>query len=134
MTPAEGVASGLAVQPELLVGDYVWVGSNVRLHGCVIRGENIIGDCVTVEDGAYVGRGSVVLPGSVVGEGVEIADNMIWGGDKVVGEVTAEERALIKREAEERWGVTRQHMHEFLPGGFAYLEKEKLVRDAALQS
>lgn len=130
ISPSEAVAMGLSLEPELFVGDYCLVGPNVSMESCHVDGFNVIGAGSTIEKGARVGRYVVLEAGSRVPAGTEIPDGEIWGGCPAVkvGEVTDDHKVEVQRAAEVRYGVTQDHMYEFLPYGTAYLEKEALAR------
>ena len=51
--------------PDLVIGDHVTVGHGAILHSC------------TVEDGALIGMGAVVLDGSSIGAGSIVAANCV---------------------------------------------------------
>lgn len=130
LSPADAVATGLTIEPELLVGDYCTVGPNATLSSCVLEGENVVGAGSVVSPGARIGRGSVVAANSMVPPDVEIPAGELWAGNPAqkVRDIDADEIAANKKATEECKETTHQHMYEFLPGnGMAYLEKEKLA-------
>lgn len=87
---------------ELVVGDYVTVGHKVMLHGCKIGHEVLIGVGSIVLNGAKIGAQSLVGAGSLITEGKELpAGSLIMGAPaKVVRELTAEEKQMLKTSAE----------------------------------
>lgn len=128
LTPADAVASGLSVEPELFVGDFSTIGANATVHGAYLDGDNIIGDGASVGDGVRIGRYGTVLGGSWVADGTEIGEGEIWGGSPAVkvGEVSDDDRIKRRQEAMSRHAVSSKHAYEFLPVGTAYWEKEQL--------
>ncbi len=62
------------------IGNYVSVGHNVTLHGCLIRDYALIGMGSVVMDHAEVGEGSIVAAGSVVLSNTIIPSHELWGG------------------------------------------------------
>jgi carbonic anhydrase/acetyltransferase-like protein (isoleucine patch superfamily) len=51
-----------------IVGDFVTVGHNATLHGCVVKEHCLIGMGAVVLGGAVIGEGSIVAAGAVVRE------------------------------------------------------------------
>lgn len=135
LSPADAVSTGLPIRPELFVGDYSFVGANASLKSCYLRGDNVIGHCATVGDGARLGRYAVVLPGSSVGEDVEIPDGEVWGGSPAakVGELSDDDKTAHRSEANESYALMQEHSSEFLPVGTAYLEKEALEKKKEME-
>ncbi|PXF41342.1 Gamma carbonic anhydrase 2, mitochondrial [Gracilariopsis chorda] len=137
MTPSDAVSTGLALEPELWVGDYCLIGAGVTLKGCHLMGDNIVGHCSSVAEGATLGRYAILEPGTSVGEGVSIPEGEVWGGSPAqkVRDVTDDEKLQMRQGAERRYSTTASHAYEFLPVGFGYLEKEALEKtDAAVAS
>lgn len=130
LSPADAVSTGLPIRPELFVGDYSFVGANASLKSCYLRGDNVIGHCSTVGDGARLGRYAVVLPGSSVGEDVEIPEGEVWGGSPAVkvGELSDDDKLAHRITAIRSYDLMQKHSFEFLPVGTAYLEKEALEK------
>lgn len=133
MSPADAVASGLSLKPELLVGDYTLVGANVALTSCHLEGENVIGDCAVIEAGARIGRCAVIAPNSVVAADTHVPEGELWSGSPAekVRDVTADEKERNQHAAVARTAITAAHASEFLPVGTAYLEKEQIARESA---
>lgn len=63
-----------------IVGDFVTVGHNATLHGCVIEDHCLIGMSATVLNGAVVGKGSIVAAGALVRENQIIPPNSLVVG------------------------------------------------------
>ena len=64
----------------LLIGDDVTCGHAVRLHGCTIHDETLIGIGAIVLDGAVVESGSIVAAGSLVPPGMVVRSGTIVAG------------------------------------------------------
>lgn len=130
LSPSQAVATGLPVEPELLVGDYCNIGANVTLRGCLLEGYNTIAHCTSIGEGAEIGLYSSLEPSSTVAEGVQIPEAEVWGGSpaRKIRDVTDENKIAIQKEAEAAFAITSAHAYEFLPVGFAYLEKESLEK------
>jgi len=64
----------------LLIGDNVTCGHAVRLHGCTIHDETLIGIGAIVLDGAVVESGAIVAAGSLVPPGMVVRSGTIVAG------------------------------------------------------
>jgi len=64
----------------LIIGQNVTIGHSVKLHGCVIDDESLIGIGAVVLDGAYVRCHSIVAAGSVVKPGYIVPENVLVAG------------------------------------------------------
>jgi gamma-carbonic anhydrase len=133
LSPADAVATGLAIAPELSVGDFSTVGPNAALSSCVLEGRNVVGAGCVVNAGVRIGWGSVVEANSVVPPDVEIPPGEVWAGNPAqkVRDIGAEEVETNRSSAESNVTTTQAHMYEFLPFGTPYFEKEKLAAAAA---
>lgn len=81
----------------LVVGDRVTVGHGVRLHGCTVEDETLIGIGAIVLDGAVVERGAMVAAGALVPPGMTVPSGTLVAGvpARVRRELTPEEGADI---------------------------------------
>lgn len=73
----------------LTIGDGVTVEPHVMLHGCTVGDGAVIGEHTIALNGAVVGRGCIVEPGSLLTEGKVFPDRSRIAGRpaKVTGEV-----------------------------------------------
>ena len=62
------------------VGDWVTIGHNATVHGCVVEDAVLIGMGVTVLNNARIGEGSIIAAGAVVPEGVVVPKRTLWAG------------------------------------------------------
>jgi carbonic anhydrase/acetyltransferase-like protein (isoleucine patch superfamily) len=62
------------------VGDWVTIGHNATVHGCVVEDAVLIGMGVTVLNNARIGEGSIIAAGAVVPEGTIIPPRTLWAG------------------------------------------------------
>lgn len=62
------------------VGDWVTVGHNVTLHGCVIEDRCLIGMGAIILNGARIGTGSIIAAGTVIPEGTIVEPYSLWAG------------------------------------------------------
>lgn len=63
-----------------VVGDGVTIGHRAVVHGCTVEDGALIGMGAVVLNGAVVGAGSLVAAGAVVREGAQIAPNSLVVG------------------------------------------------------
>ena len=85
-----------------VVGNYVTVGHAVKLHGCTVEDNCLIGIGAIILDGALIRRNSIVGAGALVPPGKEFPPNSLIMGfpAKVVRQLTQEEVAGLKEHAE----------------------------------
>lgn len=80
----------------LLVGDDVTIGHNVTLHGCTIGNRCLVGMASTVLDGAVLEEGVFLGAGSLVPPGKTLEGGFLWVGSPV-------KKARPLSEAEQAW-------------------------------
>jgi len=95
----------------VVIGAGVSVGHRAVLHGCTVEDDCLIGMGATVLNGAVIGRGSLVAAGAVVLEGTVVPPGSLVAGvpGKVRRELTADEQAGIRRNAEAYLAHTARH-------------------------
>jgi carbonic anhydrase/acetyltransferase-like protein (isoleucine patch superfamily) len=100
-----------------LIGDWVTVGHNVVLHGCIVNDGATIGMGATVLNGASVGSGALVAANALVLEGFDVPAGVLVAGvpAKVRRELKESDVARFKQNAEGY--VTRSRV--YLAGGMA---------------
>jgi carbonic anhydrase/acetyltransferase-like protein (isoleucine patch superfamily) len=64
----------------VIVGDWVTIGHNATVHGCVVEDAVLIGMGVTVLNDARIGEGSIIAAGCVVPEHTVIPPRTLWAG------------------------------------------------------
>ncbi len=86
----------------LVIGSRVTCGHAVRLHGCTIEDEVLVGIGAIVLDGAIVRCGSMVAAGALVPPRMEVPSGTLVAGvpARVVRELRDEERADLAASAE----------------------------------
>jgi carbonic anhydrase/acetyltransferase-like protein (isoleucine patch superfamily) len=79
------------------VGDWVTIGHNATVHGCVVEDECLIGIGARVLNNARIGTGSIIAAGAVVPEGTVVPPRTLWAGipAKQRRELGEKDRALI---------------------------------------
>src|ERR1700742_546692 len=62
------VLHGMRYKHPVEVGDWVTIGHNATVHGCVIENACLIGMGATILNGARIGEGSIIAAGALVPE------------------------------------------------------------------
>ena len=80
-----------------VIGDYVTVGHNAVVHGCIVGNGSIIGMGSVVLNGANIGKECIIGAGSIVLEDTVIPDGSLAAGNpaKVKRKLTDEERKKL---------------------------------------
>ena len=63
-----------------VIGDYVTVGHAVKLHGCTIKDNCLIGIGAIILDGAVINENSIVAAGTLIPPGKEFPPNSLIMG------------------------------------------------------
>jgi carbonic anhydrase/acetyltransferase-like protein (isoleucine patch superfamily) len=81
----------------VIVGDWVTIGHNATVHGCVVEDEVLIGMGAVILNGARIGTGSIIAAGAVVPERTIVPPRTLWAGvpAKQRRELGEEDRKLI---------------------------------------
>ncbi|MFH0810096.1 MAG: gamma carbonic anhydrase family protein [Pseudomonadota bacterium] len=97
----------------LIIGNGVTVGHGAILHGCTVEDGALIGMGAIVLDGAHIGREALVAAGALVTEGTRVPPRTLVMGSpaKPHRELTSEELERLRRSAE--------HYRELAAGGWA---------------
>ena len=74
------VLHGTFEKTDLVIGSAVSIGHNALVHGCTVEDGALIGMGAIVMDRAVVGAGAVVAAGAVVLEGAAIGPGELWAG------------------------------------------------------
>jgi len=82
---------------QVIVGDWVTVGHNATVHGCVVEDEVVIGMGATILNNSRIGTGSIIAAGAVVPEHTVVPPRTLWAGvpAKMRRELGEKDRALI---------------------------------------
>jgi carbonic anhydrase/acetyltransferase-like protein (isoleucine patch superfamily) len=64
----------------VIVGDWVTIGHNATVHGCVVEDAVLIGMGVTILNGCRIGEGSIIAAGAVVPEHTVVPPRTLWAG------------------------------------------------------
>ena len=81
----------------MIVGDWVTIGHNATVHGCVVEDEVVIGMGATILNDCRIGSGSIIAAGAVVPEHTVVPPKTLWTGvpAKMRRELGEKDRALI---------------------------------------
>ena len=81
----------------VIVGDWVTIGHNATVHGCVVEDAVLIGMGVTILNNSRIGEGSIIAAGAVVPENTTVPPRTLWAGvpAKLRRELADKDRALI---------------------------------------
>ena len=74
------VLHGQRNQYPVIVGDWVTIGHNATVHGCVVEDEVLIGMGAVILNGAVIGTGSIIAAGAVVPERTIVPPRTLWAG------------------------------------------------------
>ena len=81
----------------VIVGDWVTIGHNATVHGCVVEDAVLVGIGSVILNGCRIGEGSIIAAGAVVPEGTVVPPRTLWAGvpAKLRRELTDADRELI---------------------------------------
>jgi carbonic anhydrase/acetyltransferase-like protein (isoleucine patch superfamily) len=74
------VLHGMRYKHPVVVGDWVTIGHNATVHGCVIEDACLIGMGAVILNGARIGEGSIIAAGAVITENTVVPANSLWAG------------------------------------------------------
>ncbi len=86
----------------VIVGDWVTIGHNATVHGCVVEDMCVIGMGSRVLNNSRIGEGCIIAAGSVVPEHTVVPPRTLWAGvpAKLRREITDKDRDLIREYAQ----------------------------------
>jgi carbonic anhydrase/acetyltransferase-like protein (isoleucine patch superfamily) len=96
------------------VGDWVTIGHNATVHGCVVEDNVLIGMGVTILNDCRIGEGSIIAAGAVIPEQTIIPPNSLVAGvpGKIRRTLGDEDRALILKYAQNYLDYTAIYLKE----------------------
>ena len=74
------VLHGMRHTHRVVVGDWVTIGHNATVHGCLIEDACLIGMGSTILNNARIGEGSIIAAGALVPENTVVPANTLWAG------------------------------------------------------
>jgi carbonic anhydrase/acetyltransferase-like protein (isoleucine patch superfamily) len=98
----------------VIVGDWVTVGHNATVHGCVVEDAVLIGIGSVVLNGCRIGEGSIIAAGAVVPEETVVPPRTLWAGvpAKLRRQLDDKDRALILEYAQNYLDYTEIYLKE----------------------
>jgi carbonic anhydrase/acetyltransferase-like protein (isoleucine patch superfamily) len=98
----------------VVVGDWVTIGHNATVHGCVVEDAVLIGMGVVVLNNARIGEGSIIAAGAIVPEGTVVPPRTLWAGvpAKLRRELGDKDRELILQYARNYLDYTQIYLRE----------------------
>jgi carbonic anhydrase/acetyltransferase-like protein (isoleucine patch superfamily) len=98
----------------VIVGNWVTIGHNATVHGCVVEDECLIGIGARVLNDCRIGRGSMIAAGSVVPEHTIVPPRTLWAGvpAKLRRDLSDKDRALILEYAQNYLDYTEFYLAE----------------------
>ena len=98
----------------VIVGDWVTIGHNATVHGCVVEDDVLVGIGVRVLNSCRIGEGALLAAGSVFPEGTVVPPRTLWAGvpAKLRRELGEADRALIRTYAQNYLDYTEIYLRE----------------------
>ena len=86
----------------VVVGEWVTIGHNATVHGCVVEDMVVIGMGATVLNNSRIGEGCIIAAGAVVPEHTVVPPRTLWAGvpAKMRRELGDKDRELIREYAQ----------------------------------
>jgi carbonic anhydrase/acetyltransferase-like protein (isoleucine patch superfamily) len=102
----------------VLVGEWVTIGHNATVHGCVLEDAVLVGIGATILNDARIGEGSIIAAGAVIPEHTVIPANSLVAGvpGKVRRTLGEEDRKLILQYAKNYLDYTAIYLNETAGG------------------
>ena len=108
------VLHGMRYVYPVVVGDWVTIGHNATVHGCVLEDAVLVGMGATILNDARIGEGSIIAAGAVIPEHTVIPPNSLVAGvpGKVRRSLAATDRELILKYARNYLDYTAIYLAE----------------------
>jgi carbonic anhydrase/acetyltransferase-like protein (isoleucine patch superfamily) len=110
------VLHGMRYKYPVIVGDWVTIGHNVTVHGCVVEDACLIGIGSRILNNARIGEGSIIAAGAVIPENTVVPPNSLWAG------VPGKERRRLDAKDRE---MILHYAKNYLDYAKTYLEEQK---------
>jgi carbonic anhydrase/acetyltransferase-like protein (isoleucine patch superfamily) len=96
------------------VGDWVTIGHNATVHGCVVEDAVLIGMGSVILNGSRIGEGSIIAAGAIIPEKTVVAPRSLWAGvpARLRRELGDTDRALIIEYAQNYLDYTEIYLKE----------------------
>ncbi len=98
----------------VVIGDWVTIGHNATVHGCVVEDAVLIGMGSRILNDCRIGEGSIIAAGAVVPEHTVVPPRTLWAGvpAKMRRELGDADRALILQYAQNYLDYTEIYLKE----------------------
>lgn len=98
----------------VIVGDWVTIGHNATVHGCVIEDACLIGMGARILNNARIGEGSIIAAGAVIPENTVVEPNTLWAGvpGKERKKLSPGDREMILKYARNYLDYTKFYLEE----------------------
>ena len=108
------VLHGMRYKYPVIVGEFVTIGHNATVHGCVIEDACLIGIGAMVLNNARIGEGSIIAAGALIPEGTIVPPRTLWAGvpAKQRRECTEEDHQAILMYANNYLDYTKTYLEE----------------------
>jgi carbonic anhydrase/acetyltransferase-like protein (isoleucine patch superfamily) len=108
------VLHGMRYVYPVIVGDWVTIGHNATVHGCVVEDYCLIGMGATILNNCRIGEGSIIAAGAVLPENTVIPPNSLVAGvpGKVRRTLGEEDRKLIIKYASNYLDYVQIYLNE----------------------
>jgi len=108
------VLHGMRYVYPVIVGDWVTIGHNATVHGCVIEDYCLIGMGATILNNCRIGEGSIIAAGAVLPENTIIPPNSLVAGvpGKVRRTLGEDDRKLIVKYASNYLDYVKIYLNE----------------------
>jgi carbonic anhydrase/acetyltransferase-like protein (isoleucine patch superfamily) len=116
------VLHGMRYKWPVIVGDWVTIGHNATVHGCVIEDTCLIGMGAVILNGARIGEGSIIAAGALIPEGTIVPPRTLWAG------LPAKQRRELGDKDREQ---ILMYARNYLDYTNTYLEEQKQWKPAA---
>ncbi|MGB6686344.1 MAG: gamma carbonic anhydrase family protein [Terracidiphilus sp.] len=99
---------------QVVVGDWVTIGHNATVHGCVVEDAVLVGIGARILNGCRIGEGSILAAGAVLPEHTVVPPRTLWAGvpAKLRRELNDADRELILKYAQNYLDYTAIYLKE----------------------
>lgn len=108
------VLHGMRYVYPVIVGEWVTIGHNATVHGCVIEDACLIGMGAVILNNAHIGEGSIIAAGALIPENAKIPPRSLVAGvpGKIRRELTPDDRDEILKYAKNYLDYTKIYLEE----------------------
>jgi carbonic anhydrase/acetyltransferase-like protein (isoleucine patch superfamily) len=98
----------------VIVGEYVTIGHNATVHGCIVEDACLVGMGATIMNNARIGEGSIIAAGALVPENMLVPPRSLVAGvpGKIRRELTSDDREMILKYARNYLDYTKIYLEE----------------------